>query len=438
MNPEGMDTDSIRLLIEMYKEDIENLTAKSKGKQPQGVKTDSDYAIEACKVQLQSLETYLSDRGMCKSIAGEADVQDSQYPASDASHSVPPSESDIGEDGLDDEMLNAMTALYDGSTDEDVDDHVDDYVDDHVDGQVDGQAESSAWAESSSWAASRPGSHPFDPNTVCVGCGEECKFYDVAQCPCQHEYCRDCLGGLFQASMTNEALFPPRCCGKPVPFDKNRLFLTSKLAEEFEAKKVELETQNRTYCHDPTCSTFVPGDSIKDDVAHCPRCSKATCAICKSASHEGDCPTDSAMQDLLQMAAENDWQSCYSCNRLVELQYGCNHMTCICGAQFCYVCGLAWKICDCAPWDENRLIASIEAIADRQAEEQVVNVQQWEREIEQERQEFRENDDCYPHAWTWRTGSYRCEDCFEMFTLFIFECQRCHLLACRRCVLNHL
>ena len=34
---------------------------------------------------------------------------------------------------------------------------------------------------------------------------------------------------------------------------------------------------------------------------------------------------------------------------MVELTEGCNHMTCRCTAEFCIVCGLKWKTCDC-PW----------------------------------------------------------------------------------------
>ena len=30
---------------------------------------------------------------------------------------------------------------------------------------------------------------------------------------------------------------------------------------------------------------------------------------------------------------------------------------CICGAEFCYVCGMKWKTCTCEFWDESRLIA---------------------------------------------------------------------------------
>ncbi len=47
---------------------------------------------------------------------------------------------------------------------------------------------------------------------------------------------------------------------------------------------------------------------------------------------------------------------------MVALDHGCNHMTCRCHAEFCYVCSIKWKNCSCPRWDEERLI---EAARDR-------------------------------------------------------------------------
>lgn len=52
-----------------------------------------------------------------------------------------------------------------------------------------------------------------------------------------------------------------------------------------------------------------------------------TCVICKANAHTGDCPKDTALQLLFNVADHNDWQRCHACRRLVELDIGCNHMT---------------------------------------------------------------------------------------------------------------
>lgn len=49
-----------------------------------------------------------------------------------------------------------------------------------------------------------------------------------------------------------------------------------------------------------------------------------------------------------QIAEDEGWRRCYKCRALVEHAEACQHMTCRCGAQFCYVCGLQWRTCQCS------------------------------------------------------------------------------------------
>lgn len=59
----------------------------------------------------------------------------------------------------------------------------------------------------------------------------------------------------------------------------------------------------------------------------CPSCEKTTCTTCKSAAHTGDCLDDTALQQLLDTAGNEQWQRCYKCHHLVELEQGCKHIT---------------------------------------------------------------------------------------------------------------
>ena len=183
-------------------------------------------------------------------------------------------------------------------------------------------------AESSTWAAARQTRTPR--LGYCVSCCEDKELFDVARVPCKdkHEYCRECLAQLFELSMTDESLFPPRCDNEPIPLAQVRFLLPRELAKRFEAKLVELSTRDRVYCHDPRCSTFVPCTAIdEDDVGICPRCKKTTCAICKAPSHTGDRPEDTSLQLLLATAEAEQWQRCLDCKRFIELEIGCFHMT---------------------------------------------------------------------------------------------------------------
>ncbi|KAM5364225.1 hypothetical protein ACJZ2D_011603 [Fusarium nematophilum] len=138
---------------------------------------------------------------------------------------------------------------------------------------------------------------------------------------CSDKYASD------SASLRDEYLFPPRCCGQPIPAEASSSVLTPLLIDRFNKKKVEYETVDKTYCHEPTCSAFVPPLSIKDKIALCGACNKETCVGCKGPSHKGECPKDAASQALLQLAKKNGWQQCKSCNRIVELDTGCFHMS---------------------------------------------------------------------------------------------------------------
>nr|POF17962.1 hypothetical protein CFP56_13373 [Quercus suber] len=250
--------------------------------------------------------------------------------------------------------------------------------------------------------------------------------------------------------MTDETLFPPRCDGKEIPLNRVRFFLPADLANEFDAKSVELSTKNRICCHDPHCSTFIPltdTDSVAEWVT-CPRCSKTTCTICKAASHTGDCPDDTSLQQLVQTAEAEQWQRCYQCHRFVELDTGCNHMT----------------YCGCVQFDERNLLARAAAIADRPhnpgrqlfrperaAMPQPLNdvppeiqrtivetTQQRDRRIRALVEDLRVNHICAHEKWRWVGGPHECEECHHNLPSYIFEYRQCHLQACNRCRRNRL
>lgn len=81
----------------------------------------------------------------------------------------------------------------------------------------------------------------------------------------------------------DETLFPPRCCHQEFSWELVRHHLSQRCKSKFGAKRVELESKDRTYCHVPTCSAFIKPDDIDIDInaAHCPKCKSWTCSDCK-------------------------------------------------------------------------------------------------------------------------------------------------------------
>lgn len=347
----GLDPLTLSAIIEIQLEDSAALAGLSKGKQREGTIRDAELALQILTEDLRACRLVLEDRSMARSMAlavhrdGElisrAHQQDDQIardrqmaaslmqgPDSPAEHHTGQVSTQQQEQAVQDpwegnEMLEKAAALYNHDSIPNASASVcNEYGANEDDLLV--QPESSAWGASRAGKAQQKLGH-------CVACGDTKAFFDVARVPCDHEYCRECLANLFEASMRDESLFPPRCDGQPIPLDQVRFFLPVDLAREFEERSVELSTNNRVYCHDPRCSTFIPPpasvEHMEGDWLRCPSCDKTTCTICKAAAHAGDCPDDTALQQLIDTAGDEQWQRCYQCHRFIELEQGCNHMT---------------------------------------------------------------------------------------------------------------
>jgi len=162
---------------------------------------------------------------------------------------------------------------------------------------------------------------------MCVSCQVNKTVSEVTVVTCGHQYCGECLRALFEASFTDESLFPPRCCRQNISVNNITSFLDVTLISQYEAKSIEFSTPNRTYCSLQTCSAFIRPDQITANVGTCRSCETRTCTTCKGAAHTGDCPDDPALQETLALAQREGWRRCGSCQRMVELDTGCNHMT---------------------------------------------------------------------------------------------------------------
>lgn len=54
---------------------------------------------------------------------------------------------------------------------------------------------------------------------------------------------------------------------------------------------------------------------------------------------------DTLTLQMLQNMRGLQIQQCPTCWKWIQRTEGCNHMTCVCGKEFCYVCGKAYP-CD--------------------------------------------------------------------------------------------
>ncbi|CCC07588.1 hypothetical protein SMACR_06789 [Sordaria macrospora] len=308
---ETADLDTLKLTIELYLQDLNELQSATngKGKRREGETTDLEVAIDTYMVELSVVNQLIIDRTMCASIANavrqdavtisefvQAEEQarkdhqlalDLNKTEDNASHpEARPSEStDAVTERQDNDFLDKLSAIY------------------VLEPVKDGAAESSAWAAGRQ-RTTTPCPNPEVPAMrECVICRDQCRFFDVATFPCQHDMCQTCLTKLFTDLLTDQTLFPPRCCHQPISLDKCRFLLEPTLVGRFLAKKLEYETPKKTYCYRPTCSQFIPSQAISNDVGTCVKCRERTCIVCKAQAHVGtDCPEDLTTKEVLQMA----------------------------------------------------------------------------------------------------------------------------------------
>lgn len=300
---------SERLVLQLMQQDLEQLKAEQKGKGRAGELDDYTIALQMQALSITDHIRSLDDREYCLRAFPRNHTQQRTAAALNRSASSTAVVAGPSRLARGSNLAPAVTERPIVST---------------VEKLAEGQQESSEASESrATTAAAQTGS---DDKLVCVACDGLQNEKTAVRTPCGHVYCPDCLACLFGAATTDESLFPPRCCKEPIPLDATRKWLPEELIIEFEKKKLEFTTANRTYCSNIHCSSFISPKDFSSDRGYCRACQEWTCTICKSAVHEGDCPDDPTKTDMLAMAKENGWQQCYGCKRLVELNTGCNHM----------------------------------------------------------------------------------------------------------------
>ncbi|KAJ7336456.1 hypothetical protein DFH08DRAFT_878875 [Mycena albidolilacea] len=142
-----------------------------------------------------------------------------------------------------------------------------------------------------------------------------------------------------------------------------------------------LSMLNLIYCPHKGCDETFDADDVAPapgsvTLVRCPRCRGSLCKVCKSVWHENlTCAqyqtlpvTERAPEDVAfaTLAAQEKWRRCPKCSAMVELKFGCSHITCICNHHFCYTCGADFEHMNgkyqckggaaCKVWEEQNLL----------------------------------------------------------------------------------
>ncbi|KAK3341105.1 hypothetical protein B0T25DRAFT_573513 [Lasiosphaeria hispida] len=183
----------------------------------------------------------------------------------------------------------------------------------------------------------------------CVSCFEDITPKEAIKTAC-HSYCMECFQRLITTALETEAQWPPKCCLNTIPFRTISKHASTELVQRYREKDEEFKVpiSDRFYCSTADCGEWI---RQPDKALRIARCSQGhvMCIMCRRDPHPPGtaCTHDTDRQLVDKLAEEEGWRRCVNCSVLVEHREACQHMTCRCGAQFCYVCGLVWRTCAC-------------------------------------------------------------------------------------------
>lgn len=186
--------------------------------------------------------------------------------------------------------------------------------------------------------------------------------YDIMDC-CNQPFCTECITEHLTACLEQGSLTELRCpnqnCLKRIKQPMiQALTLNNKAIydnyleislNEYLKKKKEAKQ-----CPSPNCpNRFIP-DPNCNEIMNCDGCQNVYCSYCLFI-HNLNITCDQARIERnpdLANAANLAWimentRQCARCGNAVQRNKGCNHMTCKCKYQFCYICGKKWGSLSC-------------------------------------------------------------------------------------------
>ncbi|KAJ6849409.1 putative E3 ubiquitin-protein ligase RNF144A-B [Iris pallida] len=192
---------------------------------------------------------------------------------------------------------------------------------------------------------------------ICMDASPLDGMFENKNCP--HVFCRECLGRYIGAKL-RENISSVKCpedgCSGLLEPEHCQGLVPKEVFERWGSALCEamvLASQKFSYCPFKDCSALLVDDSGEAvGQSECPSCRRLFCAGCKVAWHSGiGCDEfrslgadERSREDvlLMEVASKKKWRRCSSCRFYVEKKDGCNHVTCRCGFEFCYGCGVQW------------------------------------------------------------------------------------------------
>jgi hypothetical protein len=197
----------------------------------------------------------------------------------------------------------------------------------------------------------------------CTICFDTINYSDIIPLTCGHIYHPYCILPYIK-SKVEDKVFPITCpdpkCGIEFSDAELKIFCDRDLYDkmvEFQFKLfVEQNNDMFNQCPTADCPFIFQWDGDKENQRFdCKICNKQYCIMCRVEWHEG--MTCSEYRELNGYPPEDrlfykfikgtPFKQCPKCKFWVEKSEGCDHMTCRCKFQFCYICGGTYQACAC-------------------------------------------------------------------------------------------
>ena len=168
----------------------------------------------------------------------------------------------------------------------------------------------------------------------CVSCSETLTDERLIKASCNHDYCKECFSRFIAASLQTQDGFPASCCKIPLAFITIAENVSAEIFASYSARQDEVKNATALYCGIQSCGVKIEEERIDENRATCAVCRRDTCTLCRieyprevdGANVGHVCKKDLAREQLVALAKEEGWQTCYQCGNLVALNYGCHHM----------------------------------------------------------------------------------------------------------------
>ncbi|CAI2360877.1 unnamed protein product [Moneuplotes crassus] len=182
-----------------------------------------------------------------------------------------------------------------------------------------------------------------EPHFTCNICYSDYPQSQQFSLRCGHQFCKPCLSNMLQVNITEGRIANINCAyyGCELLYtesDIRAIIQDQEVIEKYLKFKENYEVNldaSRQWCPEPNCDLWVQG-SISDRKVTCDN-GHTFCFVCQAPWHSGSCK-DQLEHQLLDYISENKVAKCPKCKIRTEKNFGCNHMTCICGHQWCWIC----------------------------------------------------------------------------------------------------